>query len=69
MSRRLRIYFARFAVFLDGLMIRHAHRIPGVAEAGVFYRGQLPFLSAAMWTERRTFTLQVAWLEVVMDRK
>lgn len=49
MSRRVRIYLANIAVFLDAFMIRHAHRIPGVVSGGVFYRDHLPFFSVVMW--------------------
>lgn len=69
MSRRVRIYLANIAVFLDAFMIRHAHRIPGVVSGGVFYRDHLPFFSVVMWAAPEAYVLHVARLEVVLDRR
>jgi hypothetical protein len=69
MSRLVCVFLSRFAVFLDGLMIRHAHRIPGVVSGGVFYWGHRPFLYADMWAEPGTYTLRVGRLEIILDRK
>lgn len=69
MSRFVCIYLSHLAVFLDGLMVRHAHRIPGVVSGGVFYQGHRPFLYADMWAGPETFTLRLGRLEVILDRK
>ena len=68
MSRFLCIHLARFAVFLDGVLVRHARRIPGAVAGGAFYRGDLPALRVAMWAEPGAYVAHLGRLEIILDR-
>lgn len=56
------------AVLLDALLRRAACLLPGVVGGGVFYRHQQPLAHFDRWAEPGAYMLQVARLEVILDR-
>ena len=69
MSRLIHIVLARIAVFLDAVVRRTAHWLPGVDGGGVFYSQQQPLRHFDRWTEPRAYMLRAVGLEVILDRK
>lgn len=62
------LYMARLAVFLDAILLRTAHWLPGVVSGGVFYRPRQPLMHFDKWTEPGSYNLQIGRLEVILDR-